>query len=569
MTSKVAGEWTPYSTASFIEKLNNISKGLLKLGIKPGDKIALISHNNRCEWNIMDHGIMQIGGIDIPIYPTMGEADFEYILNHSESVLCFVSNEDLFTKVSNVKAKTPALREIYSFEKIAGAKHWEEIVELGKSGDQAAVDAIKANVKEGDLATIIYTSGTTGLPKGVMLSHKNVASNAIFSSERLPEMIPQQSRALSFLPVCHIYERMIHYLYMYNGVSIYFAEGLETIKEDLQVSRPHIFTAVPRLLEKFFDGIVTKGGAAGGIKAKIFAWAEGLALKWQPDHQNGGWYHFQLKIADKLVYSKVREALAITETKAIASGSAALQPRLAAFFNGLGVPVLEGYGLTETSPVITVNTVRQPNMLRIGYVGKVIKEAKVKIAEDGEILTAGPNVMLGYYKDQEKTNEVMTGEWFHTGDIGEIHDGFLKITDRKKEMFKTSGGKYVSPQLIENVLKESHFIDQAMVVGDGKNFPAALIVPNFVGIKEWCRRKSIPYTTDLEMIENDLIVKRIWKDVDKANSGFGKWEQVKKIKILHEPFTIEGGELTPTMKLKRKPIMTKYQAEIEEIYAKD
>jgi len=353
---------------------------------------------------------------------------------------------------------------------------------------------------------------------------------------------------------------------MYNGVTIYFAEGLETIKEDLQVSKPHIFTAVPRLLEKFFDGIVNKGTAAGGIKASIFEWAVGLALKWQPDNQNGGWYDFQLKLADKLVFSKVREALALTETKAIASGSAALQPRLAAFFNGLGVPVLEGYGLTETSPVITVNTVRQPKMLRIGYVGKVIREAKVKIAEDGEILAAGPNIMLGYYKDAEKTKEVMTDEWFHTGDIGIIEDGFLKITDRKKEMFKTSGGKYVAPQLIENALKESHFIDQAMVIGDGKNFPSALIVPSFEGIKEWCRRKNITYTTDAEMIAMERIENRIWKDVEKSNANFGKWEQVKKIKILLDPFTIDGGELTPTMKLKRKPILAKYQNEIEELY---
>lgn len=566
MTSKVDGDWQPYSTATFIEKLNNISKGLLKLGVKQGEKVALISHNNRCEWNIMDHGIMQIGAIDIPIYPTMGEADFEYILNHSESVLCFVSNDELFQKVRNVKGQVPLLRDIYTFEKVDGAKHWEEVVALGKSGDQAAVDAIKDSVKEDDLATIIYTSGTTGLPKGVMLSHKNLATNAIYSSERLPEMKPQNSRALSFLPVCHVYERMIHYLYMYNGVSIYFAEGLETIKEDLQVARPHIFTAVPRLLEKFFDGIVNKGTAAGGVKAMIFSWAEGLALKWQPDNLNGGFYNFQLKLADKLVYSKIRAALALTETKAIASGSAALQPRLAAFFNGMGVPVLEGYGLTETSPVITVNTVRQPNMIRIGFVGKVLKLNKIKIAEDGEILTTGPNIMMGYYKDPEKTAEVMTGEWFHTGDIGEIHDDFLKITDRKKEMFKTSGGKYVSPQLIENALKESHFIDQAMVVGDGKNFPAALIVPSFEGIKEWCRRKHITYTNEKEIIENELVTKRIWKDVEKANASFGKWEQVKKIKIIMKPFTIDGGELTPTMKLKRKPILAKYQAEIEEIY---
>jgi long-chain acyl-CoA synthetase len=323
----------------------------------------------------------------------------------------------------------------------------KEVLDAGKGEEmQPEVEEFKKGVNADDLATIIYTSGTTGLPKGVMLTHKNIATNAIYSSERLPELQPQNSRALSFLPVCHIYERMLHYLYMYNGVTIYFAESLETIKEDLQLARPHIFTAVPRLLEKFYDGIVNKGTSAGGIKAKIFEWAVALALKWQPDNANGGWYNFQLNIADKLVFSKVREALALTETKAIASGSAALQPRLASFFCGLGVPVLEGYGLTETSPVISVNALREPGMLRIGSVGKTIKNCEVKIADDGEILTKGPNVMIGYYKDKERTDEVLKDGWFHTGDIGEITDGFLRITDRKKEMFKTSGGNYVAPQ---------------------------------------------------------------------------------------------------------------------------
>jgi len=568
MTSKVAGQWNPYSTAQFIETVNNVSKGLLGLGIKPGDKVALISHNNRCEWNIMDHAIMQIGGIDVPIYPTMTADDTEYILNHSESVYCFVSNEELFVKVSKVKSRVPSLRGVYSFEQVAGANNWQEVIDAGKnSNSQAEVDALKAVVKEDDLATIIYTSGTTGLPKGVMLSHKNVATNAVYSSDRLPQMTPGTSRGLSFLPVSHIYERMIHYMYMYNSVTIYFAESLETIKEDLQIARPHIFSAVPRLLEKFFDGIVNKGVAAGGVKAKIFEWAVGLALKWEPDGKNGGLYHFQLKIADKLVFSKVREALALTEIRAVASGSAALQPRLARFFNGIGVPVLEGYGLTETSPVITVNTLNSPGMLRIGAVGKTIKDAEVKIAADGEILTKGPNVMIGYYKEPEKTKEVLTDDgWFHTGDIGVIEDGFLRITDRKKEMFKTSGGKYVAPQLIENAFKASHLIEQAIVVGDGRKYPAALIVPSFDGLREWCRRKEIPYTTDAEMIKMERIVKRIQKDVDRFNEGFAKWEQVKKIILLPKLFTIEGGELTPTMKLKRKPIMANYEKEVEELY---
>ncbi len=567
MTSKVGGEWTSYSTKTFIETMNKASRGLLKLGIKPGDKVALISHNNRCEWNIMDHAIMQIGGIDVPIYPTMSEVDIKYILNHSESVLCFVSNDELFEKVSNIIEEVPTLKGVYTFEKVKGAKNWNEMLDAGKGEEmQPEVEEFKKGVKADELATIIYTSGTTGLPKGVMLTHRNIATNAIYSSERLPELKPQNSRALSFLPVCHIYERMLHYLYMYNGVTIYFAESLETIKEDLQLARPHIFTAVPRLLEKFYDGIVNKGTSAGGVKAKIFEWAVALALKWQPDNQNGGWYNFQLNIADKLVFSKVREALALTETKAIASGSAALQPRLASFFCGLGVPVLEGYGLTETSPVISVNAIREPGMLRIGSVGKTIRESEVKIAEDGEILTKGPNVMIGYYKDKERTDEVLKDGWFHTGDIGEVKDGFLRITDRKKEMFKTSGGKYVAPQLIENALKASHLIEQAMVVGEGRKFPAVLIVPSIDGLHEWCRRKEITYTTDEAMLQKERIIKRIWKDVERTNANFGKWEQVKKMTLLPEPFTVEGGELTPTLKLKRKAIKAKYDKDIEAFY---
>lgn len=566
MTSKVGGKWKAYSTEEFIAAMNAACRGLLKMGVKPGEKVALISHNNRSEWNIMDHAIMQIGAIDVPIYPTMTEEDIKYILNHSESVYCFVSNDELFEKVASIKSTLPLLKDVFTFEEVSGAKNWQSIFEIEESPFQDEVEMLKKGVKEEDLATIIYTSGTTGLPKGVMLSHKNIVSNAVYSSERLPILEPQKSRALSFLPVCHIYERMIHYLYMYTGVTIYFAEGLETIKEDLQIAKPHIFTAVPRLLEKFYDGIVNKGTSAGGIKAKIFEWAVGLALKWDPDNANGGLFKFQLGIADKLVFSKVRDALALTEVRAVASGSAALQPRLARFFCGIGVPVLEGYGLTETSPVITVNTINTPKMLRIGTVGKCITGCEVKIAEDGEILASGPNIMMGYYKDAEKTAEVLSDGWFHTGDIGEVNDGFLRITDRKKEMFKTSGGKYVAPQLIENELKSSHFIEQAMVVGDGRKFPAALIVPSFEGLKEWCRRKEIKYTTDVDMIKDERIIKRIWKDVEKTNADFGKWERVKKITILPALFTIEGGELTPTLKLKRKAILAKYEDEVEAFY---
>lgn len=567
MTSKVGDKWVPYSTKEFVHSMNLVSKGLLELGVQPGDKIALISHNNRCEWNIMDHGILQVGAIDVPIYPTMTESDYEYILNHSEAKFCFVSNEDLFQKVSAIKDKTKNLKDIYTFEEVPGAKNWSEVLKLGEKGSQEKVEELKEQVREEHLATIIYTSGTTGLPKGVMLSHKNVASNSISSTDRLPDMQPKESRSLSFLPVCHVYERMLHYLYMYKGVSIYFAESLETIKEDLAMSKPHIFSAVPRLLEKFYDGISTKGKLAGGVKKMIFEWAESLAFEWQPDNANGGFYKFKLGIADKLVYSKVRAALGLEEVKAVASGSAALQPRLAQFFNAIGIPVLEGYGLTETSPVITVNTIRKPGMIRIGYVGKVIEDVEVKIAEDGEVLCKGPNVMMGYYKDEEKTKEVLKDGWFHTGDIGQIDNEFLKITDRKKEMFKTSGGKYVAPQLLENSLKASHLIEQLIVIGEGRKFPAALIVASEDGVKEYCRRKELNYTTHAEMLQHDVIQDKIKRDVAKANSEYGSWEQIKKFEVLEVPFTIEGGELTPTLKLKRKPIKEKYKDLIEKIYA--
>ena len=569
MTSKVGGEWKSYSTKEFIEAVDQTSRALLELGVKHGDKVALISHNNRCEWNIMDHALLQIGAVDVPIYPTMTEADYEYIFNHSESIYCFVSNDELYDKVSAVLDKCEHMKKVFTFEHYDGKNHWSEVLELGADQTrQAEVEKARDAVKPEDLATIIYTSGTTGLPKGVMLSHKNVVSNVIAATPRIPGLVKgEEKKILSFLPVCHSFERFIQYLYMYNGASIYFAESIETIKADLNYCQPTIFTAVPRLLEKFFDGIVANGTSAGGLKTKIFEWAVSLALQWEPEHANGGFYHWKLGIADKLVFSKVRAALGMTEIKAVASGSAALQPRLARFFNGIGVPILEGYGLTETSPVISVNTTAQPGMLRIGAVGKVIDGVEVKIAEDGEILAKGPNIMMGYYKQPELTAEVMTGDWFHTGDIGVIEDGFIRITDRKKEMFKTSGGKYVAPQLIENELKASHLIEQCMVIGSGRKFPSAICILNEPGVKEWCSRHDIKFTTIEEMAQNQQVRDRVWKDVERANAGFGKWEQVKKIIIDTDEFTVNNGCLTPTFKVKRKPILAKYEEQIEALYA--
>ena len=567
MRSKNGEDLLEYSTESFIEEVNAISRGLIALGVKPGDKVALISHNNRCEWNVMDHGILQIGAIDVPIYPTMTVEDYEYIFNHSEAVMCFVSNEELYRKVMDVMPKCDHLQIVYTFENVKGANHWKDVVDLGNNSDnQAEVESRKEVIKGSDMATIIYTSGTTGLPKGVMLSHTNIVSNSIASTERLPVLRDQEYRALSFLPVCHIYERMLHYLYMYNSGVIYFAESLETIKEDIAWSQPHVFSAVPRLLEKFYDGITAKGTAAGGLKASIFNWAVGLALKWEPEGKNGGWYEFQLKLADKLVFSKVREALGLTEIMAVASGSAALQPRLARFFNALKIPVCEGYGLTETSPVISVNAVVDPGKIKIGSVGKLLRDVEVKFAEDGEILAKGPNVMMGYYKDPEKTNEVLKDGWFHTGDIGEMTDGFLRITDRKKEMFKTSGGKYVAPQLIENAMKSSRFIEQIMVIGEGRKHPSALIVPAFDSVEVWCKKHKVNYTNPEDILKNEKVVERILRDVDRLNADFSKWEQIKNVQLLCDAFTVEGGELTPTLKLKRKPILKKYADIIEDIY---
>jgi len=564
MTSQYKGQWRSISTQDFITKMNVVSRALLGMGIKPGDKIALITHANRMEWDIMDQGILQIGAIDVPIYPTMTEQDYEYILNHSEAKLCFVSNAELYHKVKNVLANVPSLQGIYTFEEVPDASHWESIFAQAEKIDQQDVKRISDEVKETDMATIIYTSGTTGLPKGVMLSHRNIASNAIASEDRLPEL-PFGSRCLSFLPICHIYERMLHYLYISKSVHMYLG-GMEQIKDDLLVARPHIFTGVPRLFEKFYDGIYAKGMSNTGIKKVLFKWAHDLALEWKPDGENGAWYEFQLKIARKLVFSKVKTALGLTEIQAIASGSAALQPRLAKFFNGMGFGLKEGYGLTETSPVITVNTLRRPHMWREKSVGKALNGVDIKIAEDGEVMCKGPNVMMGYYKDKEKTDEVLKDGWFYTGDIGKIEDGFLFITDRKKELFKTSGGKYVAPQVIENALKESIYIEQVIVIGDGEKFAAALIAPEWVLLKQWAEKQGID-TSDVQgMIDHPKTQALFEKEIERINPSFGKWEQIKAFRLLPRTLNIDQGEITPTLKLKRKKIMENWSALVQDIF---
>ena len=564
LATKQNGVWEKTSIQEYIAKANAVSRALLRMGIQKDDKIALITSNNRSEWNIMDIGILQTGAQNVPIYPTISEEDYEYILNHSGSMYCFVSDEEVLHKVNMIKANVPTLKEVYSFNKIEGCKHWSELLTLGEdASNQSEVEARKDSIVADDLATIIYTSGTTGRPKGVMLSHKNIVSNVLDSAPRIP-FDAGKSTALSFLPICHIFERMILYIYQYYGVSVYFGESIDKISDNLKEVRPTVITAVPRLLEKVYDRIYAKGSELTGIKKKLFFWAIDLGLKYEPYGANGAWYEFQLKIARKLIFSKWKEGLG-GNLDLMVSGSAALQPRLTRVFAAAEIPVMEGYGLSETSPVIAVNDQRNKGF-KIGTVGRVIRNVEVKIAEDGEILCKGPNVMLGYFKDEEKTAEAIQGGYFHTGDIGEIDsEGFLKITDRKKEMFKTSGGKYIAPQLIENAMKQSRFIEQIMVIGDGEKMPAAFIQPNFEFVKEWAKIHKIALgSSNKEISENQQVADRIKEEVDAVNKKFGHWEQVKRFELTPDVWSIDGGQLTPTLKLKRKIIKEIYK----DLYAK-
>ncbi len=567
LVTKYQGEWIKTSTQEYIDKANAISRALLRLGVEKNDKIAIISSNNRTEWNIMDIGVLQTGAQTVPIYPTISEKEYEYIFNHSESKYCFVSDEEVLRKVLAIRANVPKLVEVYSFNEIPGCKNWKELLELGSdTSNQDLVEDRKNHVKTDELATIIYTSGTTGTPKGVMLSHKNIVSNVLDSAPRIP-FKESSSKALSFLPVCHIFERMILYIYQYYSVSIYFAESIDKLSDNIKEVKPTVFTVVPRLLEKVYDKIVTKGEELTGLKKKLFFWALDLGLKYEPYGKNGFWYETKLSLARKLIFSKWKEGLGGNLTLMV-SGSAPLQHRLIRVFAAAGMPVMEGYGLTETSPVISVNDVRNFGF-RIGTVGKPIQNLEVKIAEDGEILCKGPNVMMGYYKNEELTNEVLKDNYFYTGDIGEIdQDGFLRITDRKKEMFKTSGGKYVAPQMIENTMKQSLFIEQMMVIGEGEKMPAAFIQPNYDYLKDWAAKEGVDIG-DLheEICANPLVINLFQKEVDRYNEQFGHWEQVKKFELTPDVWSIDGGELTPTLKLKRKVIKEKYKKLYDKIYS--
>jgi len=566
-TTKYDGKWVATSTQEYIDKANAISRGLLKLGVQANDKIAIISTTNRAEWNICDIGILQTGAQSVPIYPTISKEDYEYVLNHSEAIYCFASDNMIVEKLNQIKGNTK-LKHVFTFDDIQGEKNWNEILEAGiDTSNQEDVEARKNAVKSEDLATLIYTSGTTGKPKGVMLSHGNIVSNVITSEENVP-LVKGEEKALSFLPVCHVFERMILYLYQFCGIEIYFAEGIEKLTENAQEIKPNVMTAVPRLYEKIYDKIILKGEDLTGIKKKLFFWAVNLGLRYKPYGANGWWYEKQLGLARKLIFSKWQAALG-GELKLMVSGASALQQRLTRVFAAAGMPIMEGYGLTETSPVISVNFVEQNGEkgFRVGTVGRVINGVEVKIAKNGEILVKGPNVMQGYYKDPEKTAEVIQDGYFHTGDKGEFDkDRFLKITGRTKEMFKTSGGKYVVPPLLEGELKQSLFIEQVMVVGENEKMPAAIIQPNFEYLHDWATDNNVSYTSKEELIENEKVLLEISNAIKLCNANFGKWEQIKTFRLTPDEWTIDGGHLTPTMKMKRVIIMKIYKNLYDDIY---
>jgi long-chain acyl-CoA synthetase len=562
-TQKEKGEWVSLSSEEFINKSKQLSKGLLDLGINKGDRIAVIS-NNRTEWHLVDLAVQQIGVVNVPIYPNITEEDYTYILNDCGAKLVFVSGEGILKKILNIKPNIPSVEQLFVFDEIPNHTNYSTLLKKIESVDDENIKNLRDEINETDLATLIYTSGTTGNPKGVMLSHKNLVSNVMGSEDRLP--LGDDQRALSFLPLCHVFERMIDYLYIYKSVSIYYAESIEAIGDNLKEIKPQLFATVPRLLEKVYDKIIAKGTDLSGFKKNLFFWALELGLQYDPLKDGGAWYNFKLKIANKLIFSKWREALG-GNVVAIVSGGAALQARLARVFTAAQIPVLEGYGLTETSPVIGVNSLL-PGGTMIGTVGKVLDNLKVKIAEDGEIIVKGPSIMKGYYNQPELTKEVVDDEgYFHTGDIGTLIDGkYLKITDRKKEIFKTSGGKYIAPQVMENKFKESRFIEQVMVIGEGEKMPAAFIQPDFLFLKEWCEKKNITYTTNMEMVKNETIINRYQKEMEKLNADFSNYEQIKKFELIDHAWTIDNGELTPTLKLKRKNILIKNQELYKKIY---
>ena len=559
--SKKENTWINTSTQNYINKANKVSIALLKLGIKPGDKIAVITNTNQPKWHVLDIGILQLGAINVPLYPTFSEKDYAYVLNHSDSIYCFVSDNELYQKVIAVQEQTQ-LKKVFTFEEIDTDYSWNSFLSLGNDTKaQSIVEKHKEAVNPSDLATIIYTSGTTGTPKGVMLSHQNIVAN-IFAVGKSLNLHSNKKRAISYLPVSHIFERASSYYCQYMGFEIYFAENIDKIGENLKEISPNFMAVMPRLLEKVFDKIVDKGSDLSGLKKRLFFWALELAEQYKPYKVNGWWYEFQLKIARKLIFSKWKEALG-GQLDFMLAGSAPMQPRLIKIFTAAGIPVFEGYGMTETSPAISVTDMRN-NGFKIGTVGKAITGVTVKIADDGEILVKGNNIMMGYYKNIAQTNETIKNGYLHTGDIGEIDDdGFLKITDRKKEIFKTSGGKYIAPAVLESELKKSRFIEQVMVIGESQKMPAALIQVTFDFVNEWAKRHN---HTIKDVTSDKKLIDRIQKEVDCHNKKFGKWEQIKRFEITADEWTVDAGHLTPTLKMRRKIVLEKYNNLYQKIY---
>ena len=557
---KEKNNWKSYSSQDFITISNNVSRSLLKLGLKLNDKVAIIVPVNQPKWHFLDIGILQIGAQNVPLYATLSEKDYQYVLNHSDSKYCFIAGDDIYEKVKKVQDKTQ-LKEVYRIDRQSDIG-WESFLKLGKDEtSQAKVEELKKSIKPKDLATIIYTSGTTGTPKGVMLSHHNIVENIKATADRLNIEGPGK-KTISYLPVSHVFERTAGYYSQMMGFSTYFAESIELLGDNIREVRPSMMAVVPRLLEKIFDKIVDKGSNLTGLKKKLFFWALALGEKYEPYEKNGSWYHFKLKIARKLIFVKWQEALG-SNLEFMISGSAPLQPRLIKVFTAAGIPVYEGYGMTESSPGATLNDLRN-NSLKIGTVGKALKGIEIKIADDGEILMKGHCIMQGYYKRDDLTAETIKNGYLHSGDIGEIDsEGFLKITDRKKEIFKTSGGKYIAPTVIESQLKKSRFIEQVMVIGEAQKMPAALIQINFEYVNEWIKRKG--YEVDDLQNSNELR-NRIQQEIDVCNKDFGKWEQIKKFEITKEEWTATSGHLTPTLKMKRKIILEKHKNLYNKIY---
>lgn len=561
---KELAEWYTYSAKEYVQNTNNISYGFLSLGLKKGDVVATMS-NNRPEWNFIDLGLAQAGVVHLPIYPTLSIAEYEYILTHSEAQYVIVSDKNLYNKINPLVEKISSLKEVFSFDRIDNVRNWTDISILGEEYNRKSeLVKIKEGITENDLATLIYTSGTTGMPKGVMLSHRNLVSN--FKEHSKNHELDSNSKSLSFLPLCHILERTLNYHYQYKGMSIYYVSSLAGILPAMKEIRPEIFSTVPRLLERIYDGIMSKGNELKGIKNKIFFWAVRLGDVFDYGKKFSRWYKLKRSIADKLIYSKWRAVLG-DDIKIIISGGAALQPRIGRVLGVAGIITLEGYGLTETSPVIAVSNVTTME-IRIGTVGPILPGIDMKLADDGEITCKGPNVMMGYYKNPELTKEMINEDgYLHTGDIGELVEGkYLKITDRKKEIFKLSSGKYIAPQMIENKLKESIFIEQAMVIGANQKFASALIVPNFLYIERWCEQHNIKVKTKAEMIENKEVIKAIQDEVKAYNKNLGSHEEIKRYRLIVDEWTPESGDLSPTLKLKREVITGKYASIIDEIF---